>query len=203
MHSFMGTFLFSFLCWLASNFFPIWICLCRTWMKRTRCCRGRRRWLWEREKEPGEVEVEEEAEEQEEQRTTCFSSRSTKFPRSSLTLWLRRCATAQPRTSSSRWGESWRRSLTGAVRRRVAKLVIHKLCLLPRLCPRPSTPTLSYPTPIRATTSWWRRWPRRSALRSPPQPSRCSGCCWTRSACFRLRAAGEAPGSSFLNSKSR
>lgn len=68
-------------------------------MRRTQRQKERRSGVWA---EPGRELVETE----QQQRMMCSLSRSMKFLQSSLTLWSRLRATAQLRTSSSRWGEA-------------------------------------------------------------------------------------------------
>lgn len=69
-------------------------------MRRTQHQKERRSGVWA---EPGRELVEKE---QQQQRMMYSSFRSMKFLQSSLTLWSRPRATAQLRTSSSRWGEA-------------------------------------------------------------------------------------------------
>lgn len=161
-------------------------------MRRTQRQKERRSGVWA---EPGRELVEKE---QQQQRMMSSLFRSMKFLQSSLTLWSRPRATAQLRTSSSRWGEAGKELWVGWI------FDWLKPRLKPnRRYPRPSIPAASSPIRIRATTSWWRKSPKTWAQRSPPPSSLCSGCCWITSASIRLRAAGGAPGSSFWNWKSR
>lgn len=169
---------------------------CRTWMRRTRWWRERRRWLWQAEKE---------VEEEEEGRMICSLSRSMKFHPNSLTLSSKLHATARLRISYSRWVQE---KQTHYINKHESQQKAHPnifnfLCFLARLCQRLSIPTVSSLTPIHATTCWWRKWPRTSALRSPRPPSLFSECCWITSVSTKLRAAGGARESLFLNSKSR